>query len=91
MLLERLKAEIYQDLQNAAMRAQEEGKLVFEELPLFTLEKPREKEHGDLAANIALVLARPAKTAPRKIAQIILDYFPAWRRMLQMRAWAYWT
>jgi hypothetical protein len=44
MLLERLKAEIYQDLQNAAMRAQEEGKLVFEELPLFTLEKPREKE-----------------------------------------------
>ena len=76
MLLERLKAEIYQDLQDAAIRAREEGKLTFEKLPLFTLEKPREKAHGDLAANIALVLARPAKTAPRKIAQAILEYFP---------------
>ena len=76
MLLEHLKSEIYQDLQAAAIQAREEGKLAFEELPLFTLEKPREKVHGDLAANIALVLARPAKTAPRKIAQIILEYFP---------------
>ncbi len=76
MLLEHLKSEIYQDLQDAAIQAREEGKLAFEELPLFTLEKPREKVHGDLAANIALVLARPAKTAPRKIAQIILEYFP---------------
>jgi arginyl-tRNA synthetase len=83
MLLERLKAEIYQDLQNAAMRAREEGKLTFDELPLFTLEKPREKEHGDLAANIALVLARPAKTAPRKIAQIIFDYFPTGSNSVQ--------
>lgn len=79
MLLERLKKEIYQDLQDAALRAREEGKLAFEELPLFTLEKPREKSHGDLAANIALVLARPAKTAPRKIAQAILKYFPTGR------------
>jgi hypothetical protein len=44
MLLERLKSEIYQDLQEAALQAREEGKLSFEELPLFTLEKPREKE-----------------------------------------------
>lgn len=76
MLLERLKSEIYQDLQEAALQARQEGQLNFEELPSFTLEKPREKEHGDLAANIAMVLARPAKNAPRKIAQAILKYFP---------------
>jgi len=77
MLLERLKKEIYQDLQNAALRARHEGKLAFEELPPFTVEKPREKLHGDLAANIALILARPAKAAPRKIAEAILGCFPA--------------
>jgi arginyl-tRNA synthetase len=82
MLLERLKSEIYQDLQEAALQAREEGKLSFEELPLFTLEKPREKEHGDLAANIAMVLARPAKNAPRKIAQAILEYFPTGKNQI---------
>ena len=77
MLLEDLKNEISQGLQDAAERAKGDGKLFFEELPPFTLEKPREKTHGDLATNIALVLARPAKAAPRKISEIILEYFPA--------------
>jgi arginyl-tRNA synthetase len=76
MLLEHLRSTIYQDLKDAALMAREEGKLNFEELPLFTLEKPRERAHGDLATNLAMVLARPAKSAPRKIAQIILDHFP---------------
>lgn len=82
MLLERLKSKIHQDLQEAAIRAREEGKLTFEELPFFTLEKPREKEHGDLAVNIAMVLARPAKNAPRKIAQDILEYFPTGKNQI---------
>ena len=76
MLLENLRNTIYQDLKDAALKAREEGLLEFEELPVFVLEKPREKAHGDLATNLALVLARPAKSAPRKIAQIILDHFP---------------
>lgn len=34
----------------------------------FSVERPKRPEHGDLATNIALVLAKPAKTAPREIA-----------------------
>lgn len=42
-----------------------------EDLP-FVLERPREPSHGDLATNLALLLARPRKANPRVIAQEIL-------------------
>lgn len=35
------------------------------------LERPRVAEHGDWSTNIALTLARPARMAPRKIAELI--------------------
>ena len=57
MLLEHLRNTIYQDLKDAALKAREEGLLEFEELPVFVLEKPREKAYGDLATNLAMVLA----------------------------------
>jgi arginyl-tRNA synthetase len=43
-----------------------------EDLP-FVLERPRDATHGDLATNLALLLARPRKANPRAIAQEILD------------------
>lgn len=43
-----------------------------EELPSIILEKPKDKEHGDFAANIAMRLAGIAKKAPRQIAQDIV-------------------
>jgi arginyl-tRNA synthetase len=36
------------------------------------LETPREKSHGDLATNLALLLAKPLKAAPRQIAERIV-------------------
>ncbi len=36
------------------------------------LETPREKSHGDLATNLALVLAKPLKAPPRKVAERIV-------------------
>src|SRR5690625_3959026 len=44
------------------------------EIPSIVLEKPKEKEHGDFAANIAMQLARVAKMAPRKIAEQIVEH-----------------
>ncbi|GAB3789277.1 arginine--tRNA ligase [Virgibacillus kimchii] len=44
-----------------------------EELPDIVLEKPKDKAHGDFAANIAMQLARIAKKAPRKIAEDIVE------------------
>lgn len=42
------------------------------EIPAITLEKPKEKSHGDFATNIAMQLARIAKKAPRQIAEEIV-------------------
>src|SRR6266536_1804360 len=39
-------------------------------------EVPREESHGDYATNSALALARPAKKAPRQIAEAIKSNFP---------------
>jgi arginyl-tRNA synthetase len=35
------------------------------------IERPRSKEHGDYATNLALQLARPAGTAPRALAELL--------------------
>lgn len=45
-----------------------------------TLEPPRDPSHGDLATNAAMVLAKPAKTNPRALAELIvakLDAHPS--------------
>jgi arginyl-tRNA synthetase len=38
----------------------------------FVLERPREAGHGDLATNLAMVLARAQKSNPRKLADAIV-------------------
>lgn len=59
-------------LRGAAEAARAAGQLDFAEIPSFVLEKPREASHGDLASNLALVLARPARKSPRQIAELLL-------------------
>ncbi len=39
----------------------------------FVLERPRDAGHGDLATNLAMVLARRERANPRKTAQRVLD------------------
>lgn len=73
-VLERVKNGIIQAINGAVLRAREEGKLNFETIPEFVLEVPREKEHGDFATNIAMLLSRQAKMAPRQIAEAIKGY-----------------
>ncbi|MCT4536237.1 arginine--tRNA ligase [Halodesulfovibrio sp.] len=38
-----------------------------------TIEPPKEKKFGDMAANIAMVLAKPAKRNPRELAALIAE------------------
>ena len=37
-----------------------------------TVEPPRDASHGDLATNAAMVLAKPAKTNPRAVAEALV-------------------
>ena len=39
----------------------------------FSVEQPKDEKFGDYSANIAMMLARPLKSNPRKIAQEISD------------------
>ncbi len=43
----------------------------------ITLEPPRDTAHGDLATNAAMVLAKPAGTTPRALAELLLPLLTA--------------
>ena len=58
---------------DAMGRAVAEGTLPAEPTPDFSIETPANREHGDYAANVAMVSARAFKMAPRKIAEIIFS------------------
>jgi len=59
--------------QSLAQAAQAAGNPV--ELPTLTvaLDRPRQADHGDLACNLALQIAKPLKSNPRAVAQALLD------------------
>ncbi len=73
-LYENIKEKIMDNLVQAANTAKGAGEFSFEELPAFVLEEPRERQHGDLATNLAMVLAKQAKRSPRDIAAILIKH-----------------
>lgn len=44
--------------------------------PAFTVERPKDRSHGDASTNAAMLLAKPAKSNPRAIAQALVDAMP---------------
>jgi len=51
----------------------EQGAIKLDTLPKVQIERTRDPAHGDFATNIALALAKQAKTNPRQLAQNIID------------------
>lgn len=45
--------------------------------PDFTVERPKTREHGDFATNAAMLLAKPARSNPRALAQALVQALPA--------------
>ncbi len=43
------------------------------QIPDIKLETPRDPSHGDVATNVAMLLAKPLRNSPRKIAELIVD------------------
>ena len=73
-LYENIKKRVTNRLEEAAYAAKAVGELNFIELPNYVLEEPRERQHGDLATNLAMVLAKQAKRSPRDIATTIIKH-----------------
>ncbi len=69
-----IKETLYSNLAKAAESAQSAGELGFDSLPNYVLEEPREKQHGDFATNLAMVLTKQARKAPREIANILIKH-----------------
>ena len=42
---------------------------------VINIQENKEKEHGDLASNIALILAKPLKKQPKEIANEVVEQF----------------
>jgi arginyl-tRNA synthetase len=59
---------------HAAESAKRAGRLHFEFLPAFTVERPANSTFGDLSVNLAMVLAGTAKMPPRQVAQALIDH-----------------
>ncbi|GLQ92016.1 arginine--tRNA ligase [Dyella acidisoli] len=47
------------------------------DLPAFVIERARSREHGDFAANTAMLLAKPARAKPRDLAEKLVAALPA--------------
>lgn len=74
IVIHEVEAKIKRKVEEALERAKEQGQLVLTGEEQVYLENPRGKEHGDYATNFALMLAKPLKMAPRKIAEIIVEH-----------------
>ena len=56
-----MKKSIEELLKKVCTECRQEGLLRSEELPDFVVEQPRHKSHGDLATNLAILLAKAEK------------------------------
>lgn len=72
-----MKQQLQHLIHSAIKKLQIDGKLPHDIEPNIQIERTRDKQHGDFATNIALSLAKTAKTNPRDLAQLIIDAIAA--------------
>ncbi len=70
-IVEKTQDTIRDMLASALVSACQKGIFPEAKMPNYVLEIPKEKDHGDFATNIAMMLAKPLKNAPRKIAELL--------------------
>lgn len=72
-VIEQIRKEIRQAFTDAIDRAVAAGELTGP-APDVILEVPKDKSHGDFASNIAMIMTRGERKAPRVIAETILKH-----------------
>ncbi|MEY2707099.1 MAG: hypothetical protein RI905_850 [Pseudomonadota bacterium] len=68
-----IKQQITTLMQNALAEIAKSRDISLDVLPVPHLERPKVAEHGDIATNIAMQLAKNWKTNPRELAQAFID------------------
>ncbi|WP_033214679.1 arginine--tRNA ligase [Kitasatospora phosalacinea] len=64
-------AELSQAVQAAVSAAVQAGELTVDVPEHVTVERPKNRDHGDYATNVALQLAKPAGRPPRAVAEVL--------------------
>jgi arginyl-tRNA synthetase len=72
-----MKQQLAALIRAALTQLQADGVLPAGALPDVQIDNTRDKSHGDLACNIAMVLAKPAGKAPRELAAAIVSALPS--------------
>ena len=71
-----IKEQIADLLQHAMVLLFQEQQVSFPASLQFTIERPRDKSHGDFSSNIAMVYAKMLKIPPRVMAERLLTLLP---------------
>ncbi len=72
-----MKAQIQQLLEQTVSSLKAVALIPIELEPRIQVDNTKDKAHGDLATNLAMLLAKPAGKNPRELAQLIIDHLPA--------------
>ena len=64
-----VKEQLVQILTDAIATLQADGSLPADNMPAVMVERTRDRQHGDFASNLAMLLAKPARRKPRDIAE----------------------
>ncbi len=68
-----MKELVKKKLGEAFLECRKEGILQSKNMPEFAVEVPRNRGHGDLAANLAMLLAKQEKKPPKEIAKALIS------------------
>lgn len=71
-------------IHQAVTSLQASGDLQIDTLPNITVERTRDAQHGDFATNVAMVLAKAARTNPRQLAEKLIAALPKHEAVLKV-------
>ena len=71
-----MKSEIQQFVSQALDQLVQDGVMPAEAVPTPTIERTRDRQHGDFACNVAMVLAKAARCRPRDLAEKLVARLP---------------
>ncbi len=79
-----MKEHIHQLLEQTVATLCAQGDLPADVVPRIQVDNTKDKAHGDLATNLAMLLAKAAGKNPRLLAQQIIDALPASDRVAKV-------
>ncbi len=72
-----MKAQIQELVTHALERIAADGVIQADTIPQPIIERSRDTRHGDFACNVAMVLAKAARSRPRELAKKLIEALPS--------------